>query len=474
MAKTGKSKSKKQKLTENTTPRKIEKQPKSKRSEKALATTHPSDSGSDSDSDPDKLQKLLEPYSKDQLISFISDAAASDPFLFKRIRETADRDVSHRKIFVRGLGWDTTRELLLAAFEPYGQIEDCNVVTDRNTGKARGYGFVLFKTRQGAVKALKQPRKKINNRFTQSHLASLGSSLSSQSQDTVGRKIYVGNIHADVDPERLLSFFGKFGEIETGPIGFDMQTGKSRGFALFVYKNQESVRKALEEPYKTFEGHQLHCRLATDVKNKVLPQPQPQLAAEAATQNLILSQHPTLNMVYSGLLANPNPGMIGAAAANPMVAGAMNPGMISSSQVGPIIGSLEGLGGYGTHGVSGFGGAPSVLTPPSLGLQHAYPSTQLQQSSAGRVQGTGAGTFSGYPSYMWYGFPQTVSLHIYVFGCRKLCFCAYLMLVPKSCSKELLILNLCGTSNLISLTDYFRSLVYIIIITLISTSITRS
>ena len=455
--------SKKQKLTKDA-PKKIEKNPKSKKAKKALAG-QPSDPGSDSDYQSDKLQKLLEPYSKDQLIGFVSGAAASDPFLLQRIRETADRDVSHRKIFVRGLGWDTTREVLLAAFEPYGEIEDCNVVTDRITGKAKGYGFVVFKTRQGAVKALKLPRKKINNRFTDSQLASLGSSPPSLSQDNVDRKIYVSNVHPDVNPERLRSFFGKFGEIETGPFGFDMQTGKSRGFALFVYKNQESARKALEEPYKIFEGHRLHCQKA-EVKNRVLaqPQPQPQPAAVAATQNFMLSQHPALNTVYARLLANQSAGMIGAAAVNPMVAGAMNLGMIPSSQVGSIFGSMEGLGRYGTHAVSGFGGTPSVLAPSSLGLQHVYPSTQLQQSSAGSVQGTGAGTFGGYPSYMWYGLPQTDSFLIYVFGCRKLCFYAYLMLTLKSCSNELLLLNLCDTSNLIYLTDFFLSPVYILTI----------
>lgn len=415
MAKTGKSKKLKHTVR---TPGKVKKKSKSNKAETALAT-QPSDPDSNSDSDCglDKLHKLLEPYSKDQLIGFISDAAASDPSLFRRVRETADRDVCHRKIFVRGLGWETTREKLLAAFEPYGEIEDCHVVMDRNTGKTKGYGFVVFKTRRGAVKALKQPRKKISNRYTHSQLASMGTP--SQSSDNADRKIYVSNVQADADPERLRSFFAKFGDIDNGPIGFDMQTGKSRGFALFVYKYQESAKKAIEEPYKIFEGHQLHCQMAAEGKNKVLAQSQPQLAAIPSTQNLMLSQHPTPNTIYSGLLTNPNASMIGAMAVNPMVAGAMNPGM--PTQVGSLIGGVEGLGGYGTHGVAGYGGTPPVIAPPGLGLQHAYPSTQLGQSSAGAVQRTGVGSFSGYPSYMWYGFFQknylliNVIFHIYIY-----------------------------------------------------------
>ena len=131
MSKTNKSK--KQKLTKKTH-KKIEK-------EKKLKSKKAETSCSDSD--------------------FISDVVDSDSSLVQRIRETADRDVSHRKNFVHGLGWDTTCETLLAAFELYGQIEDCNVVTDRNTRKAKGYWFVLFKTSQGAVRALKQPGRRL-------------------------------------------------------------------------------------------------------------------------------------------------------------------------------------------------------------------------------------------------------------------------------------------------------------------------
>lgn len=82
--------------------------------------------------------------------------------------------------------------------------------------------------------------------------------------DNLLRKIYVGNVHPDIDTLRLRAFFAQYGEIEEGPIGWDRHTGKSKGFALFVYKTPEGARKALEEPSKYFEGHQLICQKATD------------------------------------------------------------------------------------------------------------------------------------------------------------------------------------------------------------------
>ncbi|KAG0503788.1 hypothetical protein HPP92_003860 [Vanilla planifolia] len=82
--------------------------------------------------------------------------------------------------------------------------------------------------------------------------------------DNLPRKIYVGNVHADIDGRRLHAFFSQYGEIEEGPIGFDRSTGKPKGFALFVYRTVEGARKALEEPNKIFEGHELNCQKATD------------------------------------------------------------------------------------------------------------------------------------------------------------------------------------------------------------------
>ena len=46
------------------------------------------------------------------------------------------------KIFVGGLPYNTTNERLREVFEPFGEIEEAVVITDRNSGKSKGYGFV--------------------------------------------------------------------------------------------------------------------------------------------------------------------------------------------------------------------------------------------------------------------------------------------------------------------------------------------
>ncbi len=48
------------------------------------------------------------------------------------------------KAFVGGLAWETTSESLRGAFDACGAITECKVITDRDTGRSRGFGFVTF------------------------------------------------------------------------------------------------------------------------------------------------------------------------------------------------------------------------------------------------------------------------------------------------------------------------------------------
>uniref|UniRef100_A0A1D1XZW0 Heterogeneous nuclear ribonucleoprotein A/B n=1 Tax=Anthurium amnicola TaxID=1678845 RepID=A0A1D1XZW0_9ARAE len=218
------------------------------------------------DYEPEPIQMLLEPLSKEHLINLLCEAAERHADVMEQIHRIADEDPVHRKIFVHGLGWDTKVETLTSLFCQYGEIEDCNVVCDKISGKSKGYGFILFKHRSGARQALKLPQKKIGNRMTACQMASAGPvpppapAVSEYTQ----RKIFVSNVSAELDPHKLLQFFSKYGEIEEGPLGLDKHTGKPKGFALFVYRTADGARKALEEPHKNYEGHILHCQKAID------------------------------------------------------------------------------------------------------------------------------------------------------------------------------------------------------------------
>jgi hypothetical protein len=87
---------------------------------------------------------------------------------------TGSRDTTYTKIFVGGLPYHTTDKTLHDYFRQFGDIEEAVVITDRQTQKSRGYGFVTMKERSDAEKACKDPNPIIDGRKANVNLAYLG------------------------------------------------------------------------------------------------------------------------------------------------------------------------------------------------------------------------------------------------------------------------------------------------------------
>ncbi len=62
--------------------------------------------------------------------------------------------MSSKRVFVGGLAWATGDDELRAAFEEFGNVVDAKVITDRDTGRSRGYGFVTFGEVEEAMAAI--------------------------------------------------------------------------------------------------------------------------------------------------------------------------------------------------------------------------------------------------------------------------------------------------------------------------------
>ncbi len=45
-------------------------------------------------------------------------------------------------IYVGNLNYDTTEDELKQAFEQYGQVESVKIISDRYTGRSKGFGFI--------------------------------------------------------------------------------------------------------------------------------------------------------------------------------------------------------------------------------------------------------------------------------------------------------------------------------------------
>ena len=59
-----------------------------------------------------------------------------------------------RNVYVGNLSFDTTQDRLRELFEAHGQVAKVNVITDRYTGRSRGFAFVEMMNDEGANAAI--------------------------------------------------------------------------------------------------------------------------------------------------------------------------------------------------------------------------------------------------------------------------------------------------------------------------------
>lgn len=61
-----------------------------------------------------------------------------------------------KKVFVGSISWNTTEQDLHKHFEKFGTILEAKVVTDRESGRSRGFGFVTFEEDSAARQAISE------------------------------------------------------------------------------------------------------------------------------------------------------------------------------------------------------------------------------------------------------------------------------------------------------------------------------
>jgi RNA recognition motif-containing protein len=80
-----------------------------------------------------------------------------DPITGNSLEKASSRDRQYHmsnKLFVGNLSFNTTENDLQDAFAAFGTVTEANLMMDRATGRARGFGFVTMSTPEEAQKAI--------------------------------------------------------------------------------------------------------------------------------------------------------------------------------------------------------------------------------------------------------------------------------------------------------------------------------
>lgn len=61
-----------------------------------------------------------------------------------------------KKLYVGNLAYSTTEEQVRELFSQAGEVDSVALITDRDTGRAKGFGFVEMNTEEGSAEAIRR------------------------------------------------------------------------------------------------------------------------------------------------------------------------------------------------------------------------------------------------------------------------------------------------------------------------------
>ncbi|XP_022961912.1 heterogeneous nuclear ribonucleoprotein 1-like isoform X1 [Cucurbita moschata] len=175
------------------------------------------------------------------------------------------------KLFIGGISWDTDEERLRDYFGSYGEVVEAVIMRDRSTGRARGFGFVVFADPAVAervilekhiidgrtVEAKKAVPKDDQNTLNRNNGSIHGSPISGRT-----KKIFVGGLASTVTEADFQKYFDQFGTITDVVVMYDHSTQRPRGFGFITYDSEEAVDRVLHKTFHELNGKMVEVKRA--------------------------------------------------------------------------------------------------------------------------------------------------------------------------------------------------------------------
>jgi nucleolin len=207
------------------------------------------DEDSDKDEDSDEDEKPAPVAAAGQKRKEAPAETASSPI--KRSKPESNGSTS---VFVGNLSWGIDEAWLASIFEPIGGVVSARIITDRETRRPKGFGYVEFETPEQAAKALELKDTEVDGRAINvdiSHGKSTpgagtprgGGAGGDRTQRYGDNKVsepsatlFVGNLSWETTQDGLYELFGNSG-CQSVRLPTDRETGRPKGYdpLAFLY-----------------------------------------------------------------------------------------------------------------------------------------------------------------------------------------------------------------------------------------------
>ncbi|KAJ9657769.1 nuclear localization sequence binding protein [Neophaeococcomyces mojaviensis] len=226
--------------------------PKTK-SAKAETSDDSEDDDDSDDSESEEEAKLEKPAAK---VNKRKAEEEAEPITKKAKTDDAETGKS-KNLFVGNLSWNIDEDWLRSTFEEHGELTGARVMTDRATGRSKGFGYVEFANAEDASAAYEAKKgfeldgrelnvdyasvKPDNKDKLDNRRKSYGDQLSEPSST-----LFVGNLSFDVGQEQVTEAFTPYGTVKGIRLPTDRETGQPKGYGYVEFDTADDAKAALE------------------------------------------------------------------------------------------------------------------------------------------------------------------------------------------------------------------------------------
>ncbi|KAI0493131.1 hypothetical protein KFK09_027407 [Dendrobium nobile] len=175
------------------------------------------------------------------------------------------------KLFIGGISWDTNEDRLREYFKGFGEVVEAVIMKDRTTGRARGFGFVVFADPAVAERVVLE-KHLIDGRMVEAKKAvprddqlilnrNIGSLPGSPGPGRT-KKIFVGGLASTVTDADFKKYFEQFGAITDVVVMYDHNTQRPRGFGFITFDSEDAIDKVLLKTFHELNGKMVEVKRA--------------------------------------------------------------------------------------------------------------------------------------------------------------------------------------------------------------------